>query len=75
MALWHRMITITRDAVSVLACSILTVHVPVMAVDGKATRIVAIVRDREPVIDPVDGLVIMRPATSHHVTDTGDNLL
>jgi len=68
------MMTITQGVHSVLACSILTVHVPVMAVDGKATRIMVIVRDQEPVMGRVDGLVIMMPATSHHVTDTGDKL-
>ena len=68
------MITITRGVRSVLVCSILTVHVPIVAVDGRATRIMVIVRDQEPVMGRVDGLVIMMPATSHHVTDTGDKL-
>jgi hypothetical protein len=46
----------------------------VMAMDGRATRIMVIVRGKEPVMGRVDGLVIMMPATSHHVTDTGDKL-
>jgi hypothetical protein len=69
------MITITRGADSVLTCSILTVHVPVMAVDGEATRITVIVQVREPVMGRVDGMEIMMPATSHHAIDTGDKLL
>jgi hypothetical protein len=52
----------------------LAVHVPVMAVGGKAARIMVIVREREPAMGWVDGMEIMTPATSHHAIDTGDEL-
>ncbi len=69
------MMMITRDVHNVLACSMVTVHVPVMVVAGEAVGAVVMVQVQEPVTGRVDGLVTMVPTTSRHVTDTEDSFL
>jgi len=68
------MIAITRDAHSVLACSILTAQMPAMPVDGEVVGAVVIVGGREAAMGKGDGLVIVMPITSLHATDSKNNL-
>lgn len=59
---------------SVLGNSILIVHLPVMMVDGEAVEAGVIVPVLGQFMDRADYMMIMMPATSRRVIDTGDKL-